>query len=160
MKYKMDITELLRDPKWHKRVISEHKAKHKRISYGASAQKPYTKRSEYKNEPDKIAIKDLLRLFTEYVLPQRNIYHNRGQFVWTNRTDGNTGWFLAQADKDREKMQLWKHNNRRMSYFKIHDHNSRIKLQDKILKKKSEKKKAIEMMKQNPYEEKNSWITI
>ena len=41
-------------------------------------------RAEYKTEPDKIAVKDLIRLFNEYFLPERNTYHNRGEF---NRTE-------------------------------------------------------------------------
>ena len=37
-------------------------------------------RTEYKTDPDKIAIKDLIPLFNEYFLPQRNTYHNHNSF--------------------------------------------------------------------------------
>ena len=47
-------------------------------------------RAEYKTEPDKIAIKELIRLFNEYFLPKRNTYHNRGEFVWTKQTESET----------------------------------------------------------------------
>ena len=47
-------------------------------------------RAEYKTEPDKIAIKELFRLFNEYFLPKRNTYHNRGEFFWTKQTESET----------------------------------------------------------------------
>ena len=37
-------------------------------------------RAEYKMEPDRIKIKDLIRLYTEHYPPKRNTYHNRGNF--------------------------------------------------------------------------------
>ena len=43
-------------------------------------------RAEYKTEPDKIAVKDLIRLSHEYFLPQRNSHHNRGELFWKRRT--------------------------------------------------------------------------
>ena len=47
-------------------------------------------RAEYKTDPVKIAIKDLIRLFNEYFLPKRNTYHNRGEFFWTKQTEAET----------------------------------------------------------------------
>ena len=47
-------------------------------------------RTEYKTEPDSIKIKDLIRLFTEYYLPKRNTYHNRGDFFWAEQTEEET----------------------------------------------------------------------
>ena len=44
-------------------------------------------RAEYKTEPDKIAIEELIRLFNEYFLPKRNTYHNRGDFFWTEQAE-------------------------------------------------------------------------
>ena len=44
-------------------------------------------RLEYKTEPDKIAVKDLIRLLNEYILPKRNSYHNRGEFLRTRQTE-------------------------------------------------------------------------
>ena len=43
-------------------------------------------RAEYKTEPDTVNIKDLIRLFTEFYMPKRNTYHNRGDFFWTKHT--------------------------------------------------------------------------
>ena len=61
-------------------------------------------RAEYKTEPDKIAIKELIRLFNEYFLPKRNTYHNRRQFFWTKQTEA--GGILAEIDRNRKRMQF------------------------------------------------------
>ena len=42
-------------------------------------------RAEYKT--DSIKIKDLIRLFIEYYLPERKTYHNRGYFFWAKQTE-------------------------------------------------------------------------
>ena len=47
----------------------------------------HTTRAEYKTELDIIKIQDLIRLFTEYYLPKRNTYHNRGDFFWAKQTE-------------------------------------------------------------------------
>ena len=44
-------------------------------------------RAEYKTEPDSIKMKDLIRLFTEFYMPKRNTYHNRGDFFWAKQTE-------------------------------------------------------------------------
>ena len=44
-------------------------------------------RAEYKTEPDSIKTKDLIRLFTEYYLPKRYTYYNRGDFFWAKQTE-------------------------------------------------------------------------
>ena len=49
-----------------------------------------TTRAEYKTEPDKTAVKDLIRLSIEHFLPKRNSYHNRGKFSWTKQTETGT----------------------------------------------------------------------
>ena len=46
-------------------------------------------RAEYKTDPDSIKIKDLIRLYTDY-LPKRNTYHNRGDFFWAKQSEGET----------------------------------------------------------------------
>ena len=46
--------------------------------------------AEYKIEPDKTAIKDLIRLFNEDFLTKRNTYHNRGEIFWTKQTEAET----------------------------------------------------------------------
>ena len=64
-------------------------------------------RVEYKTEPDKIAIKNLInliRLFNEYVLPKTNVYHNRCEFFCTEKTETETPedfWRrLTEIEKD------------------------------------------------------------
>ena len=47
-------------------------------------------RADIKTEPDKITVKDLIRLFNEYFLPKWNTYHNRGEFFWTRQTESET----------------------------------------------------------------------
>ena len=47
-------------------------------------------RAEYETEPDSIKIKDLIRLFTEFYMPKRNTYHNRGDFFWAKQTEEET----------------------------------------------------------------------
>ena len=42
-------------------------------------------RAENKTEPDSIKIKDLIRLFTEFYMPKKNTYHNRGDFFGRSR---------------------------------------------------------------------------
>ena len=46
--------------------------------------------AENKTEPDSIKIKDLIRLFTEFDMPKRNTYHNRGDFFWAKQTEDET----------------------------------------------------------------------
>ena len=43
-----------------------------------------------KTEPDRNKVEDLIRLFTEYYLPKRNTYHNRGDFFWAIQTEEET----------------------------------------------------------------------
>ena len=59
------------------------------MGYGPEALYQMTS-AEYKTEPDKIAKKELIRLFNEYFLPKRNTYHNRGEFFWTKQTEAET----------------------------------------------------------------------
>ena len=47
-------------------------------------------RAEYKTEYDSIKILDLIRLFTEFYMPKRNTYHNRGDFFWAKQTQDET----------------------------------------------------------------------
>ena len=44
-------------------------------------------RAEYKTEPDRMKMKDLIRLFIEYCMPKRITYHNRGDFFWAKQTN-------------------------------------------------------------------------
>ena len=47
-------------------------------------------RAKYKTEQDKIAVKDFIRLFNEYFLPERNTYHHCRDFFWTRKTETET----------------------------------------------------------------------
>ena len=111
-------------------------------------------RAEYKTEPCKIAIKELIRLFNEYFLPKRNTYHNRGEFFWTKQTESET-----PEDFWRRLIEIEKECNFESitaEELLISNFMTAItdkKLRDKLMKeKKLEMKKAIKMIKQNTYE--------
>ena len=105
-------------------------------------------RAEYKTEPDKIAIKDVIRLFNEYFLPKRITYHNRGEF-WRRLIEIEKEWNFEIITA--EKLLISKFMTA------ITDK----KLRDKLMKEeKPEIKKALEMIKQNTYGKKNNENTI
>ena len=119
-------------------------------------------RAEYKTDPDKIAIKDLIRLFNEYFLLKRNTYHNRGEFFWTKQTEAET-----PEDFWRRLIEMEKECNfesitaEKFFISKFMTAITDKKLRDKLMKeKKPEMKKTIEMIKQNTYEKKNNKNTI
>ena len=119
-------------------------------------------RAEYKTEPDKIAIKELIRLFNEYFLPKRNTYHNREEFFWTKQTEAET-----PEDFWRRLIEIEKECNfesitaEELLISKFMTAITDKKLRDKLMKEKnSEMKKTIEMIKQNTYEKKNNKNTI
>ena len=73
-KYKMDIAELIRGEEM---TQNEWATKENQIQddfiWGIGPEALYQMtRAEYKTDPDKIAIKDLIRLFNEYFLPKKN----------------------------------------------------------------------------------------
>ena len=114
-------------------------------------------RAEYKTEPDKIAVKDLIRLFNEYFLPKWNTYHNRGELFWTRQTESETPedfWRrLIEIEKERAFEGITAED---LLISKIMTAITDTKLRDKLMKeKKLELKKTIEMNKQNTYERKN-----
>ena len=91
-KYKTDIAELIRgeDMTQADWATKENQVQDDFI-WGIGPEALYQMtRAEYKTEPDKIAIKELIRLFNEYFLPKRNTYHNRGEFFWTKQTESET----------------------------------------------------------------------
>ena len=47
-------------------------------------------RAEYKTEPDRIKVKEFIRLFTKFYMPKKYIYHNRRDFVWAKQTEEET----------------------------------------------------------------------
>ena len=95
-KYKMDIAELIRGEKITQNDLAT-KENQMRDNFvcgiGPEALYQMT-RAEYKTEPDKIAIKGLIRFFDEYFLLKRNTYHNRGEFFWTKQTEEETPEFF------------------------------------------------------------------
>ena len=119
-------------------------------------------RAEYKTEPDSIKVKDLIRLFTEFYMPKRNTYHNRGDFFWAKQTEEET-----PEDFWRRLIEIEKEcnfNTISAEELLISKYMTAItdkKLRDKIKKEKTlELKKIIELIKQNTYEKKNKKNTI
>ena len=163
-KYKMDIAELIRG---EEKTQNEWATKENQIQddfvWGIGPQALYQMtRAEYKTDPDKIAIKDLIRLFNEYFLPKRNTYHNRGEFFWTKQTENET-----PEDFWRRLIEIEKECNfenitpEKLLISKFMTAITDRKLRDKLMKeKKPEMKKTIEMIKQNTYEKKNDKNTI
>ena len=119
-------------------------------------------RAEYKTEPDKIAVKDLIRLFNEYFLPKRTTYHNRGEFFWTRQTESETPedfWRrLIEIEKECAFEGITAED---LLISKFMTAITDTKLRGKLMKeKKPELEKTIEMIKQNTYERKNRKNTI
>ena len=115
-------------------------------------------RAEYKTEPDKIAINDLIPLFNEYFLPKRNTYNNSGEFFWTKQTEAET-----PEDFWRRLIEIGKDCNfesitaEELLISKFMTAITDKKLRDKLMKeKKPERKKTIEIIKQNTYEKKHN----
>ena len=119
-------------------------------------------RAEYKTEPDSIKIKDLIRLFTEFYMPKRNTYHNRGDFFWAKQTEEETPEEFWRRLIEIEKECNF--NTISAEELLISKYMTAItdkKLRDKIMKEKTlEMKKIIELIKQNTYEKKNKKNTI
>ena len=91
-KHKMDITELIRGAGMTQTGWAGKEAEiQEDFIWGIGPEAFYQMtRAEYKTEPDRIAVEDLIRLFNEYFLPKRNTYHNRGEFFWTKQTESET----------------------------------------------------------------------
>ena len=163
-KDKMDIAELIRgeDMTQADWTTKENQVQDDFI-WGIGPEALYQMtRAEYKTEPDKIAIKELMRLFNEYFLPKRNTYHNRGEFFWTKQTESET-----PEDFWRRLIEIEKECNfesitaEELLISKFMTAITDKKLRDQLMKeKKLEMKKAIETIKQNTYEKKNNKNTI
>ena len=114
-------------------------------------------RAEYKTEPEKMKIIDLIRIFDEYFLPRRNTYHNRGEFFWTTQSKTETledFWRrLIEIEKECAFEGITAGD---LLISKFMTAITDTKLRDKLMKKKKlELKKTIEMIEQNTYERKN-----
>ena len=114
-------------------------------------------RAETKTETDKMAIKDLIRLFNEYFLSKRNTY-NHGEL--TKQTEAET-----PEDFCRRRIEMEKQGNfERITAEELLNSANTVKfmtairdkkLPDKLMKeKKPQMKKTIDMIKQNTCEKK------
>ena len=90
-------------------------------------------------------------------MPKRNTYHNRGDFVWAKQTENET-----PEEFSRQLIEIEKECNFNAisaGELLISNYMTAItdkKLRDKILKEKTlDRKKLIELIKQNTYEKKN-----
>ena len=91
-RYKIDVTELIREAEITQNALTDKEREiQEDLTWGIGPETLFqTARAEFKTELDKIAVKDLIRLFIEYFLPKRNSYHNRGEFFWTRQTETET----------------------------------------------------------------------
>ena len=91
-KHKIDITELIRGFEMTQNGWTEKGTEvQEDFTWGKGAEALYQLTlAEYKTDPDKIATKDLIRLFKEYFLPKRSSYNNRGEIFWTKQTETET----------------------------------------------------------------------
>ena len=119
-------------------------------------------RAEYKTDMDSIKIKDLIRLYTEYYLPKRNTYHNRGDFFWAKQSEEETpGDFWRRLIEIEKECNFGSISAEELLISKYMTAITDKKLRDKILKEKTlELKKITELIKQNTYEKKNKKNTI
>ena len=159
-KYKMDIAELIRGEEMRQ---ADWATKESQIQddfvWGIDPEGLYQMtRAEYKTEPDKIALNDLIRLFNEYFLPKRNTYPNSGEFFWTKQTETET-----TEDFWRRLIEIEKESNNEsitveeLLISKLMTAITDKKLRYKLMKeKKPEIKKTIEMIERNTYEKQNN----
>ena len=162
--HKIDITPLLKgenitDANWN----GKEQAVQEDFIWGVGPEAIYQiTRAEYKTEPDSIKRKDLIRLFTEFYMPKRNTYHNRGDFFWAKQTEDETPEEFRRRLIEIEKECNF--NAISAEELLISKYMTAIidkKLRDKIMKEKTlELKKIIELIKQNTYEKKNKKNTI
>ena len=115
-------------------------------------------RAEYKTKTDKVAIKDVIRLFNEYFLPKGNTYHNRDEFFWTTQTESETPEDFWRRLIEIEKECIFESiTAEELLISKFLTAITDKRLRDKLMKeKKPEMKKTIEIIKQNTYEKKNN----
>ena len=113
-KFKMDMTELIRGEEMtqNDRATRENQIQDDFVwRIGPEVLYQMT-RTKYKTEPDKIAIKELIRLFNEFFLPKRSSYYNSGEFFWTEQTESETPEnFWRRLIEIEKGMQLLKHNS-------------------------------------------------
>ena len=119
-------------------------------------------RAEYKTEPDSIKIKVLIRLFTEFYMPKRNTYHNRGDFFWAKQTEDETlKEFWRRLIENEKECNFYTISAEELQISKYMTASTDETLRDKIMKEKTlEMKKIIDLIKQKTYEKNNEKNTI
>ena len=163
-KHKIDNTPILKgenitDANWN----GKEQAVQEDFIWGVGPEALYQiTKAEYKTEPDSIKVKDLIRLFTEFYMPKRNTYHNRGDFFWAKQTEDETPeefWRrLVEIEKECNFNAI---SAEELLISKYMTAITNKNLRDKIMKEKTlELKKIIELIKQNTYEKKNKKNTI
>ena len=163
-KHKIDITELIRGVEMTQNGWTGKEAEiQEDFIWGVAPEALYQMtRAEYKTEPDSIRVKELIRLFTEYFLPKRNSYYNRGEFFWTKQTETETHEnFWRRLIEIENECAFEGITAEDLLISKYMTAIRETKLRDKLMKeKKLELKKTIEMIKQNTYGRKNCKNTI
>ena len=162
--HKIDIAPLLKGEEFTEaNWTGKEQAVQEDFIWGVGPEALYQiRRAENKTEPDSIKIKDLIRLFTEFYMPKKNTYHNRGDFFWAKQTEDETPkefWRrLIEIEKECNFTTISAEELLKSKYMTaITDK----KLRDKIMKTKTlEMKKIINLIKQNTYEKKNKKNTI
>ena len=123
--------------------------------WGVGPEALYQTTREYKTEPDRIKIKDLIRLYTEHFLPKRNTYHNREDFFWKQSEDETHEEFWRRLVEIEKECNFGTISAEELLISKYMTAITDKKLRDKLMKEKTlEMKKTIEMIKQNTYEKK------
>ena len=149
-KHKMDITELKRGAEMTQTGWAGKEAEiQEDFIWGIGPEALYQMtRAEYKTEPDRIAVKDRIRLFSDF--SKRNTYHNRGDFFWTKQTESETPedyWRrLIEIEKECAFEEITAED---LLISKFMTAITDTKLRDNLMKvKKLELKKKIKMIKQ------------
>ena len=163
-KHKVDTTLLIReepmtDPNWN----TVEKEVQEDFIWGVGPEAIYQiTRAEYKTEPDTIPIDKLIKLFNQYYLPKRNIYHNRGDFFWAKQLDTETPEDFWRRLIDIEKECSFEGmTSEELLISKFMNSITDKKLRDKLMKQpKADMKKTIELIKQDTYDRKHKKNTI
>ena len=163
-KYKVDITPLIReetmtDQNWN----TVEKDTQEDFIWGVGPEAIYQiTRAEYKTEPDTIPVEKLIKLFNQYYLPKRNVYHNRGDFFWAKQKDTETPEEFWRRLIDIEKECNFEGMSaEELLISKFMNSITDKKLRDKLMKQpKADMKKTIELIKQDTYDRKHKKNTI
>ena len=107
-KYEMDIAELIRGEEMTQAdwTTKEHQIQDDFV-WGIGPEPLYQMtRAEYKTEPDKIEIKELIRLFNEYFLPKKKYISQPGRILLDQKTEAETPEDFWQRLIEIEKVQF------------------------------------------------------